>query len=105
MLFNDFASTFCCRTAVRTGLHNASVRPSRNIASSRTSSNNVRYTRICFACIVTTVGYEVSDVTFVNSVQQSTGKVARIIRQIEITYSTTGVEFITTIALMVLIER
>ena len=38
-LSNDFASTFCCSTAVHTGLHNASVSLSRNIASLRTGSN------------------------------------------------------------------
>ena len=38
-LSNSFASTFCCSTAVRTGLLNASVSLSRNSASLRTSSN------------------------------------------------------------------
>jgi hypothetical protein len=32
------ASTFCCSNAVRTGLHNASVSPSRNTASLRARS-------------------------------------------------------------------
>jgi hypothetical protein len=54
-----------------------------------------------FASIVTRVGDEVSDVTSVNTVlQQCIGKV-----QFEITYSTTVVEFNTTMALVVLMER
>ena len=38
-LSNYFASTFCCSTAVRNGLLNASVSLSRNSASLRTRSN------------------------------------------------------------------
>jgi len=37
------ASTFCCSTAVRTGLHNVSVYLSRNIASLRSRSNIPRF--------------------------------------------------------------
>ena len=87
-LSNDFSSTFCCSTAVRSALHNASVSLSRNIASNVTRVD------------------EVSDVTSVNTVlQQCTGKVARLNIQFEITYSTTVVEFNTTVALVVLMER
>jgi hypothetical protein len=76
---------------------------SRNIASLCTSSKliNVR-----FASNVTRVGDEVSDVTSVNTVlQQCTGKVVRLKIRFEITYSTTVVEFNTTMALGVLMER
>jgi hypothetical protein len=52
------------------------------------------------------VGDEVSDVTSVNTVlQQCAGKVVRLNIQCEITYSTTVVEFNTTMALVVLMER
>jgi hypothetical protein len=52
------------------------------------------------------VGDEVGDVTSVNTVQQQcTGKVVRLNIQFEITYSTTVVEFNTTMALVVLMER
>jgi len=52
------------------------------------------------------VGNEVSDVTSVNTVlQQCTGKVVRLNLQFAITYSTTVVEFNTTIGLVVLTER
>ena len=100
---NEFASTSCCSTAVCNGLHNASVSPSRNIASSRTGSNIARY--VFFARNVTTVG-DISDVTSVNTVlQQCTGKVVRLNIQFEITYSTTVVGFYTTMLLVVLMER
>jgi hypothetical protein len=86
---NDFARIFCCSTAVRTGLHNASVSLSRNIASSVTRERD-----------------EVSDVTSVNTVlQQCTSKVVRLHIKFEITSSTTVVEFTTTMALVVLMER
>ena len=88
-MFNDFASTFYCSTAVRTGLHNAPVSLSRSIASN-----------------VTRVGDEVSDITSVNTVlQQCTGKVVRLNMQFEISYSTAVVEFNTTVAVVVLMER
>jgi hypothetical protein len=49
------------------------------------------------------IGY---DVTSVNKVlQQCTGKVVRLYIQFEITYSTAVVEFNTTMALVVLMER
>ena len=68
--------TFYCCTAVRSGLHNASISLSRNIASLRTRSNIPRYVR--FASSVTRIGYGVSDVTSVNTVlQQCSGKVVR----------------------------
>ena len=100
------ASTFCCSTAVRTGLHNASVSLSRNNASLRTSSNLPRYLSALLA-MCTRVGDEVSDVTSVNTVlQQCTGTTVRLnILCEEITYSTTVVEFNTAMALVVLMER
>jgi hypothetical protein len=59
-----------------------------------------------FASNVTRVGDEVSDVTSVNTVlQQFTGKVVTLKIRFEITYSTTVVEFSTTMALGVLMER
>ena len=52
------------------------------------------------------VGDEASDVKSVNTVlQECTGKVVRLNIQFEITYITTVVEFNTTMALVVLIER
>ena len=52
------------------------------------------------------VGDEVSDVTSVSTVlQQCSGKVARLNIQFEITYSTTVIEFNTTMELVVLVER
>jgi ABC-type uncharacterized transport system permease subunit len=52
------------------------------------------------------VGDEVSDVTSVSTVlQQCTGIAVRLNIQFEITYSTTVVEFNTTMALVVLMER
>ena len=59
-----------------------------------------------FASNVTSVGDEVSDITSVNTVlQQCTGKVVRLNIQFVITYSTTVVEFNTTMPLVVLMER
>ena len=61
---------------------------------------------VSFASDVTRVGDEVSNVTSVNTVLQNcTGKVASLNIQIEITYSTTVVEFNTTMALVLLMER
>ena len=58
------------------------------------------------ACNVTRVGSETNDVTSVNKVlQQCTGKVVRLNIQLEITYSTTVVQFNTAVALVVLMER
>ena len=52
------------------------------------------------------LGDEVNDVTSVNAVlQQCTGKVVRLKIQLEITYNTPAVEFNTTMALVVLMER
>jgi hypothetical protein len=94
------ASTFCCSTAVRTGLHSASVSLSRNIASLRTCSNIPRCVR--FVSNVTMV--DVSDVMSVNTIlQQCTGKVVRLNIQSDINHSTV-VEY-TTMALVVLMER
>ena len=73
------------------------------IASLLTSSTIPRYVR--FASTVTRVD-EVSDVTSVNTrkvLQQCTGSDTNI--QFEITYSTTVVEFSTTMALVVLMAR
>jgi len=90
---------------MRTGLHNASVSLSRNIASVRTSSNIPRRVS-AFASNVMGVGDEVGDVTSVSTVlQQCTCKVERLNIQFEITYSTTVVEFNTTMALVVLMKR
>ena len=90
---------------MRTGLHNASVSLSRNIASVRTSSNIPRYMS-AFASNVMGAGDEVSHVMSVSTVlRQCTGKVVRLNTQFEITYSTTVVEFNTTMALVVLMER
>ena len=87
-MFNDFASTFYCSTAVRTGFHNASVSLSRTIAR------------------VTRVRDEVSDVTSVNiMLHQCTGKVVRLNIQFEITCSIIIIECNTTMALVVLMER
>ena len=59
-----------------------------------------------FPSVVTRVGNEVSDVTSVYTVlQQCAGKVVRLNIQFEITYSTTVVEFNTTMALVVLMQR
>ena len=100
---NDFSSTSCCSIAVCNGLHNASVSLSHNIVSLLTSSNIARC--VCFVSNVTRVG-DVSDVTSVNTVlQQCTGKVVRLNIQFEIAYSTTVVEFKTTMLLAVLMER
>jgi hypothetical protein len=61
--------------------------------------------RVRFASNVTRVD-EVSDVTPVNTVlEQSTGKVVRLNIQFGITYSSTVVEFNTTMALVVLMEQ
>ena len=55
---------------------------------------------------VTRVGDEVSDITSVNTeLQQCTGKVVRLNIKFEITFSTTVVEFNSTMALVVLMER
>jgi len=55
---------------------------------------------------VTRVRDEVSDVTSVNTViQQCTGKVVRLNIKFEITYSTTVVQFNTTVALVALMEQ
>ena len=98
---NDFAST-SCSIAVCNGLHNASVSLSRNIVSLRTSSNIARYVSALLAML----RGDVSDVTSVNTVlQQCNGKVVRLNRQFEIAYSTTVVEFKTTMLLAVLLER
>jgi hypothetical protein len=60
---------------------------------------------LTFASNVATVD-EVSDVTSVNPVlQQCTGKVVSLNIEFEITYSTAAVEFNTTMALVVLMER
>ena len=65
-----------------------------------TCSNSPRC--VCFASNVTSVG----DVTSVNTVlQQCTGKVVRLNIQFEITYSTTVVEFNTSMLLAVRMER
>ena len=101
---NDFASTFCCSTAVRIGLHSA---PVCHVALQAYVPAVIFQDNVCFASDVTRVGDEVSNVTSVNTVLQNcTGKVASLNIQIEITYSTTVVEeFNTTMALLVLMER
>ena len=59
-----------------------------------------------FASNVTSAGDEVSDVTSVNTMlQHCTGKVVRLNIQCELTYSIADVEFNTTMALVVLMER
>ena len=105
-VYIDFASTVCCSTAVRTGLHNASV---SNIASLRTSSNIPKYMSALLA-MFTRVDV-VSDVTSDSTVlPQSTGKVVWLNIQFDITNSTTViwsvtvVKFNTTMTL-VLMER
>jgi hypothetical protein len=56
--------------------------------------------------VIFRVGDEVNDVTSVRTVlQQYTSKVVRLNIQFEITYSTAVVEFNTTMALVVLMER
>jgi len=73
------------------------------VTSLRTRSNIPIYVR--FASNVMKVGDEVSDVTSVNTVlQQCTGKVVRLNKQFEITYSTTVVEYNTTMALVNMLE-
>jgi uncharacterized membrane protein YcaP (DUF421 family) len=66
------------------------------------------FTMPLYLCLVAMLrGKEyVSDVTSANTVlQQCTGKVVRLNIKFEITYSTTVVEFNTTMALVVLMER
>jgi len=61
---------------------------------------------ICMSALLAMLRGQVSDVTSVNAVlQQCTGKVVRLNIQFEIAYSTTVVEFSTTMALVVLMER
>jgi len=63
-------------------------------------------TYIRFASNVTRVGDEVNDVTSVNTaLHRCTGKVVRLNLQFEIIYGTTVVEFNTTMAVVVLMER
>jgi hypothetical protein len=69
-------------------------------------SRNTASLYVRFPSNVTRVGDEFSNVTSVNILlQQCTGKVVRLNIQYEITYSTTAVEFNTTTALVVVMER
>jgi hypothetical protein len=81
-LFDDFAGTFCSSTAVRTGLHNASVSLSRNITSLRTHSNIPKHMSALLAMLSL---YEVTDVTSVNTVVQQRTGIVRLNIQFEIT--------------------
>ena len=74
---NDFASTFCCSTAVRTGLHNT-LYLSRTIASLGTSSNLPEILVYVRSDSNVTRVDEVNDVTSVTTeLQQCAGRETR----------------------------
>jgi uncharacterized protein with von Willebrand factor type A (vWA) domain len=85
----------------------SSFTPTKSRSVKTTSATAVlNSTYIHFASSVTRVGDEVNDVTSVNTaLHRCTGKEVRLNLQFEITYGTTVVEFNTTMAVVVLMER